>query len=305
MGAAAGRYFFGEWFRKDDTGAIGNFGVRLIKVKSGTSLQSFAAQAEDGVRKEPGYRRLSEQPSMIGMHASIKRDYVMFVAGSEKVQRRVEEQFFLNGDYGYWLHFETLAEGFDLFQHDLDHLLASFVAIAGGQSRTAGGQSRARRRPLEESRRRFVFRFAFGRPAPFFAFPGDATGTLRVIDNNHLVLTIPGKAVETFSYAVSSATSSSSRGLTLEEPIHYARVALPPAILSGAWRARGHSEMLRLSPGGSFVFGDHTGTYKQKGDLLVAQAQRRRRELTYVFGSTVTCSSSPAAISPKKRSSTV
>ncbi len=268
---------FGEWFRKNDTGAIGNFGVRVIKLKTSQTLLGFAKQTEEGIRNEPGYRQLGEVPSMIGMHQSIKRDYVMFVAGSDRIQRRVQEQFFINGDYGYWLHFETLAEGFDLFQRDLDHMLASFVAIAGGQrAHTAGGKAERAMGHWKKTDDNLFFDL---RLDGSFSL-GDNTGTF-VIDNSHLVLTIPGKAQEAFNYSF-IANEMIVSGPYLEEPIHYMRVPGPKAVLSGFWRAHQGTETLRLSPGGSFIFGEHTGGYQVKGDLIVLK-RKDGAELTYVF----------------------
>jgi hypothetical protein len=268
----------GEWFRKDDTGAIGNFGVRVVKLAAGMSLRDFVAQTEASIKGEPGYRKLAEQPSMLGTHSTIKREYVMFVAGSERTQRHAEEQFLVNGEYGFWLHFETVAEGFDLFQHDIDHLFASFVPIAGGQRAKVAGK-KAEHLIGHWLKVGDTLHFDLHLDGTFAL--GDETGTY-IADNDYLIVTIPGKVVEKFHYAFIQEELVIA-GPHLEEPIHYRRVAGPHAVLTGLWQPRGgKAAPLRLSAGGSFVFGARTGVYAVKGDLLVLKS-KDGDELTYVM----------------------
>lgn len=267
----------GEWFRKEDTGAIGNFGVRVVKLTAGIGLSEFAAQTESAVRGEPGYRKLAEAPSMLGTHSTIKREYVMYVAGSDSMQRRAEEQFMVNGEYGFWLHFETLAEGFDLFQRDVDHLFASFVPIAGGQRAKVAGKK------AETIIGHWIkvgdsLNFDLRLDGTFIL--GDETGTY-MIDSDELTIIIPGKVVEKFHYAFLSDQLVIA-GPHLEEPIRYRRVPGPRAILFGTWQPRMRGGTLRLSSGGAFVFGDKTGAFKLSGDLLTLK-RRDGAELTYVY----------------------
>lgn len=267
----------GEWFRKDDTGAIGNFGVRIVKLTQGMRLSDFAAQTESAVHGEPGYRKLSETPSMLGTHPTIKREYVMFVAGSETMQRRAEEQFLVNGSYGFWLHFETLAEGFDLFQRDVDHLFATFIPIAGGQRAKIAGK---KAQTLIGHWLKVDDSLEFDLRLDGTLRLGDQNGTY-VVDNDELTITIPGKVMEKFHYAFLSGELVIA-GPHLDEPIRYRRVAAPRTILFGTWQPRSKGASLRLSSGGAFVFGDKTGAFKLSDDLLTLK-RKDGAELTYVF----------------------
>jgi len=267
----------GEWFRKEDTGAIGNFGVRVVKLTGTMTLQDFAAQTENAMKSEPGYRKLLEQASMLGTHPTIKREYVMDVSGSDAVQRRAQEQFLVNGEYGFWLHFETLAEGFDLFQRDVDHLLAGFVPISGGQRAKVAGKKAekiiGRWNKVEDN-----LRFDLRLDGTFTL--GDQTGTY-VIDEDELTITIPGKVVEKFHYAFLN-NELVIAGPHLDEPIHYRRVAGPAAPLFGTWRPRGRKGDLRLTSGGAFIYGTTSGNYHLNADLLTMK-RKDGVELTYVF----------------------
>lgn len=267
----------GEWFRKDDTGAIGNFGVRVVKLTQGMSLSDFASQTESAVRGEPGYRKLSEAPSMLGTHPTIKREYVMFVSGSDTMQRRAEEQFLVNGTYGFWLHFETLAEGFDLFQRDVDHLFASFVPIEGGQRAKVAGK-KAESLIGHWTKEYDTLKFDLRLDGTFTL--GEESGTY-MVDNDELIVIIPNKAVEKFHYAFVNDVMIIA-GPHLDEPIRYRRVPGPRAILYGIWQPRIKGAALRLTSGGAFVFGERTGAYKLANDFLTLK-RKDGAELTYVY----------------------
>ncbi len=256
----------GAWFRKVDTGAIGNFGVRLFKLDKGTTLERIQKDAEYALVDEPGYRRLSENKLTVSGRDAVRREYTMFVAGNARTQRRVDDYFFLNGDFVYWLHFETLAEAFDLFQDDLKHMLESFVPIAGGQSASVVGASAMK---IVGRWKKVDDELVMDLRADGSYVLGPASGTYSV-ERNALILRIPGQGEERFNYSLRGDVLTVS-GVSLDVPIRYRRIEeRAKGALTGRWRARNAKlGELRLSPGGQYTFGSASGNYSSRPDLLV------------------------------------
>lgn len=126
----------GAWFKKVDTGAIGRMGIRVL---ADTSVEQAQNAATRMVFREPGYRLISESRVMLPA-GGLKRELVYFVGASDKVSKRIEQIFVANGRVTYWLHFEALAEGFDLFAKDREAFYRTFTPIAGGQRILVAGE---------------------------------------------------------------------------------------------------------------------------------------------------------------------
>jgi hypothetical protein len=258
----------GTWFRKADTTVLGNFGVRVVKLDRSMTLGSLLKEAEGAIDDEPGYRKLGEKTVTVAGRETTRREYIMNVAGSDRTQRRVEDYFLQNGDHAFWLHFETLAEGFDLFREDLDFMLASFVPIAGGQKVALMGAAGA---PL-------IGRWQkIGDAELIMELKSDGTYTLGgasgtyTIEKNALILRVAGQGEERFLTSL-SGDELTVAGPNLDVPIRYRKVLQKKAAkLAGTWKPRGSLPVLKLSPGGQFVFGATTGNYRQKGELLVVK----------------------------------
>ncbi|MCC6808266.1 MAG: hypothetical protein IT381_12660 [Deltaproteobacteria bacterium] len=257
----------GTWFRKQDTGALGNFAVRVVKLDRTTTLDNLLKEAEGAISDEPGYRRLSDKQVTVASRATTKREYTMFVAGSDRTQRRVEDYFLQNGDHAFWLHFETLAEGFDLFREDVDQMVASFVPIAGGQKAALVGESAMKLIGRWQKIGDAELVMELKEDGTYVL--GAATGSYTV-EKNALILRISGQGEERFNYSLNKDELTVA-GPNLDVPIHYRKIGIKrTAKLAGTWKPRSAKvSSLRLSPGGQFVFGEVTGNYKQKGDLLV------------------------------------
>jgi hypothetical protein len=257
----------GAWFRKQESIALGNFGVRVVKLDAQNTLAHLLKEAESAIVDEPGYRRLVDKQTTVAGRPATQREYTMYVAGSDRTQRRVGDYFLQNGDYAFWLHFETLAEGYDLFTDDFQHMVETFVPIAGGQKASV----------LGEQAQQLVGKWTkIGDAALVMELRADGTYTLGpasgtyALEKGALILRVEGQGEERFTYSLNKdeLTVASPH---LDVPIHYRKVVQRKAAkLAGVWKPRSKQvSQLKLSPGGQFVFGEVTGNYRQKGDLLV------------------------------------
>lgn len=256
----------GTWFKKRESIAIGNFGVRVVKLDHKNTLDALLKEAEGAIDDEPGYKKLGEKQVTIGGRPATQREYTMFVAGNDRTQRRVIDHFLQNGDTAFWLHFEALAEGFDLFTDDLQHLLDTFVPIAGGQKVGVVGESAlllvGRWQKIGDAE------LVMDLKADGTYTLGGAAGTYTV-EKNALILRV-NDGEERFLYTLNKDELTVA-GANLDVPIKYRKIEKSRAAkLPGLWKPRDPKVSgLKLSPGGQYVFGAVSGNYKQKGDLLV------------------------------------
>lgn len=270
----------GTWFRRTNGLAVGNFSVRVIKLDRSTTLETVKGEAERAIVAEPGYRRLAEEALVVGGRPATRREYTMFVAGSDRTQRRVDDYFLQNGDHAFWLHFESLAEGFDLYRDDVSHFLASFVPIAGGQSTgVMGGVA------LE-----LLGRWTkVGDGALVLDLRSDQQFTLGPTQGSFTVeretLTLKTEDGEERFRFILKKDELTLAGPHLDVPIKYNRINRKlQGGLAGAWSPRKGVALgaLSLSPGGQFKLGNITGNYRVRSDLLVLR-DSSGNETIYTF----------------------
>lgn len=263
----------GAWFKKTDTGAIARMGVRVLV---DTSLDQALAAATRMVHREPGYRLISEgRPAEY--KGATKRELVYFVGATDKVQKRIEQLFLTNGRVTYWLHFEALAEGYDLFTKDRDAIYRSFTPIAGGQRVQIAGDKAKKLLGLWR-REDDGFMLDFNADGSYVL--GALSGQFLVDANEITFLRMGGSERFFYSFIGEQLVLSANEGASVRYRRVPKRVDKP---LYGRWRAKEKdARVILMSPGGSFEFGDAKGTYRAADDLLTFR-RVDGAEVTYVY----------------------
>ena len=263
----------------------------MVRVEEASgAISTWMRALEEGLRGQPGFKRLSERQTQIAGQPGLIRDYKTQV--SSTVEKRIRWYVFAVRSRFYLLHAETERRHMRRIMPEIKRMVRSFKA-KGGRSRTE---------PMEPAESAIPSGALVGawiadsglvldlRAGGRFSL-ADVSGRYE-LNADTLTLLIPNRAAQKFRYQVDLVRGTlvlSAPGLA--EPIRYRRkaaggsgspkVSAGAAALLGRWKAGG--VQLSLLRDRTFKMGSNfSGRWKAQGGRLELIRSASER-LTYKY----------------------
>ncbi len=253
-------------FQREFDGILAQGFVRVFPVGRAT-INEVVGQMAQANRKEPGFKLLGEGLERLGGMSAVRRRYQSQVSGPQLV-KFAEDVISLDAGVCYVVHFEALAEVFDLFTADFMLVLNSFKTsgfdVATGDQPQAGpwvGTWAMRQR--EKVRLRLLGDGTFDL---------DGTQGTYVVNGPVLTTVLRDGQHEDFTWAVYDNELALSND-NLGKAIRYRRLNDDGRVvlgdrdkMLGIWQSKEHTLDLRAN--GEAFLGSEQGTFQAQGGVL-------------------------------------